>query len=210
MSLPVVVYRRRSTSRRPRSPRQRQRWSAGFEPEWLRKRPIIVTSERAQVASPSPTPCTPRAHSARQHHYRSIIERNAGTCERRYIATAPTAPQPQWQSATHAIRKMSSAGRGRRRKAPRISPSSAPPLSAALHAHHAALGRAQRRRSATGATIWPRQGPPPPQGAAAGRATARCGGSSRANPTLAFHPPARMSRPDSTHSYLPSRWTGRS
>ena len=37
-----------------------------------------------------------------------------------------------------------------------------PPLPAVLHAHPAALRRAQRRRSATGAPVWPWQGPPPP------------------------------------------------
>ena len=50
--------------------------------------------------------------------------------------------------------------RGRRRKAPSISPSFAPPLPAVLYAHPTALRRAQRRRSATGATIGPRQGAP--------------------------------------------------
>ena len=66
------------------------------------------------------------------------------------------------QAMSWNMRTMSSAGRGRRRKAPSISPSSAPALSIVLHACHAALRRAQRRRSAMGAAVWPRQGPPPP------------------------------------------------
>jgi hypothetical protein len=41
-------------------------------------------------------------------------------------------------------RMLSSAGRGRRRKAPSISPSFAPPLPAVLHAHPTAPRRAQR------------------------------------------------------------------
>ena len=60
-----------------------------------------------------------------------------------------------------AIRQTGSEGRRRRRKAPSIQPSSNPPLPAVLHAHPAALRRAQRRRSATGAPRW-WQGPPPP------------------------------------------------
>ena len=59
-------------------------------------------------------------------------------------------------------RMLSIAGRGRRQKAPSISPSSNPPLPAALPAHLAALRRAHHRRCATGAAVWPRQGPPPP------------------------------------------------
>ena len=64
--------------------------------------------------------------------------------------------------------RMSSASRGRRRKAPSTQPSSAPPMPACPSAHPAALQRAQRRRSATGAAVWPRQGPAAPHRAPAG------------------------------------------
>ena len=64
--------------------------------------------------------------------------------------------------------RMSSAGRGRRRKAPSISRSSAPPLPACPSAHPAALQRAQRRRNPTGAAVRPRQGPAAPYRAPAG------------------------------------------
>ena len=77
-------------------------------------------------------------------------------------------PQQQQQQLSRnagvphsAIRQTGSEGRRRRRKAPSIQPSSNPPLPAVLHAHPAALRRAQRRRSATGAPRW-WQGPPPP------------------------------------------------
>ena len=88
--------------------------------------------------------------------------------------------------------------------------SSAPALPAVLSAQPAALGRTQRRRSATGAAAWPRQGPPPPHRSAGGRPTTRCGGSSCASPTLAPRPPAPAHRPASTHSCPLSRWAGRS
>ena len=107
-------------------------------------------------------------------------------------------------------RKMSTAGRGRRRKAPSISPSSAPPLPSVLHAHHAALRRAQLRRCATGAAVGLRQGPAPPHRSAGEGSAPRCGGSSRANPTLPQRTPAPASRADRTHSRPPSRRTGRS
>ena len=103
------------------------------------------------------------------------------------------------QAISRNIRTISSAGRGWRRKAPSISPSSAPALPAVLHAHHAALRRAQCRRTATGAAVWPRQGPPPPYRSAGGRPTPRCGGSSRTSPTLAPRLPAPTPRPVGTH-----------
>ena len=114
------------------------------------------------------------------------------------------------RALSRAERMLSSAGRGRRRKAPSISPSSAPALPAVLHAHHAALRRAQCRRTATGAAVWPRQGPPPPYRSAGGRPTPRCGGSSRTSPTLAPRLPAPTPRPVGTHRRPPSRRTGRS
>ena len=114
------------------------------------------------------------------------------------------------QAISRNIRTISSAGRGWRRKAPSISPSSAPALPAVLHAHHAALRRAQCRRTATGAAVWPRQGPPPPYRSAGGRPTPRCGGSSRTSPTLAPRLPAPTPRPVGTHRRPPSRRTGRS
>ena len=95
-------------------------------------------------------------------------------------------------------------------KGTKLPPSSAPPMPACLLAHPAALQRAQRRHSATGAAVWPRQGPPQPYRSASGRSTPCCGGSSRTSPTLAPRPPAPASRPDSMHSYPPSRRTGRS
>jgi len=107
-------------------------------------------------------------------------------------------------------RMLSTAGRGRRRKAPSISPSSAPPLPSVLHAHHAALRRAQLRRCATGAAVGLRQGPAPPHRSAGEGSAPRCGGSSRANPTLPQRTPAPASRADRTHSRPPSRRTGRS
>ncbi len=114
------------------------------------------------------------------------------------------------QAMSWNMRTMSSAGRGWRRKAPSISPSSAPALPIVLHARHAALRRAQRRRSATGTAVWPRQGPPPPHRSAGGRPPPRCGGSSRTSPTLPPHTPAPACRRDGTHSRPPSRRTGRS
>jgi hypothetical protein len=39
---------------------------------------------------------------------RSILDRNTGTCKRGCTAATATTPQPQRQSATHAIRKISS------------------------------------------------------------------------------------------------------
>ena len=100
--------------------------------------------------------------------------------------------------------------RRRRRKAPSMQPSSNPPLPAVLHPRHASLGRAQRRRSATGAAVWPRQGQAPSHRGAAGRPTPRCGGSSRTSPTLAPHLPAPVYHPVGTQSCPPSRRTGRS
>jgi hypothetical protein len=71
-----------------------------------------------------------------------------------------------WRAMSSDERMLSSEGRRWSRTAPSISPSSSPPLPAvlpaALHACHAALRRAQRHRSATGAAVRPWQGPPPP------------------------------------------------
>jgi len=66
------------------------------------------------------------------------------------------------------------------------------------------------RRCATGAAVGLRQGPAPPHRSAGERSAPRCGGSSRANPTLPQRPPAPASRADRTHSRPPSRRTGRS
>jgi hypothetical protein len=60
-----------------------------------------------------------------------------------------------------AIRQTRSEGRRRRRKAPSISPNSAPALPATLSVHSATLRSAQRRRSATGATVCPTPGQEP-------------------------------------------------
>ena len=101
-------------------------------------------------------------------------------------------------------------GPGTAPKGTKLPSSSAPAPPAALPAHPAAIRRTQRRRSATGAAVGPRQGPPPPHRSAGGRPPPRCGGSSRASPTLAPRPPAPTPRPVGTYSYPPSRRTGRS
>ena len=67
--------------------------------------------------------------------------------------------ESQWTRSERSVQE--SEMRRWRRKAPSISPSSASPLPAVLHARYAALGRAQRRRCATRATSRPRQAPPP-------------------------------------------------
>ena len=118
--------------------------------------------------------------------------------------------ESQWTRSERSVQE--SEMRRWRRKAPSISPSSASPLPAVLHARYAALGRAQRRRCATRATSRPRQAPPPlcTGGAATERPTPRCGGSSHTLPTLTpCLRPLAPRRPD-THSRPPSRSVGRS
>ena len=105
---------------------------------------------------------------------------------------------------------LSSDGRRWRRKAPSIQPISNPPLPAALPAHPATLRRAQRHRSATGAAVWPRQGPAPPHRSGGRRPAPRCGGSSRTSPTLPLHTPAPTCHRDGIYSRPPSRRTGHS
>ena len=104
-------------------------------------------------------------------------------------------------------RMLSTAGRGRRRKAPSISPSSAPaaagrparppcgpPTRAASPLRHGCRRRAAARPGAATQERWRALG-----------AALR-----RANPTLPQRPPAPASRADRTHSRPPSRRTGRS
>ena len=163
-----------------------------------------------------------RSRATRQQEHAPSVHRRSRTCWiarfkkirgslGRLLRREPENLRRATQRAMSAEKRMpSSEGRGRRRKAPSIQPSSNPTLPAVLHAHSAALRRAQRRRSAMGAAVWPRQGPPPPHRSAGGRPTTRCGGSSRAGPTLALCPPAPTCRPIGTHSHPPSRRTGRS
>ena len=58
-------------------------------------------------------------------------------------------------------------------------------------------------RSATGAAVGPRQGPPPPHRSAGGRPPPRCGGSSHTSPTLAPRPPCAHV-PSGRHAQLPA------
>ena len=117
---------------------------------------------------------------------RSILDRNAGTCERGYTATAPTAPQPQWQSATHAIkeneeRRPGTAPKGTKHQ-PQLRPAAAgrparppcgPPTRAASPLRHGCRRRAAARPGAATQERWralgaalrrqlPREPYPPP------------------------------------------------
>jgi hypothetical protein len=130
---------------------------------------LQLSRGRAQVASPSPTPGTPRSHCARQHHY-TMDPRQ----EYRHLRTRIHSNSNNNTSTTMSARRTRDEENEERRPgtAPRgtkLPPSSAPPLLAALHARPAALRRAHRRCSATSAAIWPRQGPPPPHRSAAAR-----------------------------------------
>ena len=205
-SLPVPVR----LGRRRVSPAVQPRYAPPYNRGKTRRHRTGATAQApdvvVQAAAPThPLPCphTPPLHDRSSTGTLAPVNGDTQQQHQQHLSHNGRAPHTR-------SRKMRSAGRGRRRKAPSISPSSAPPLPAVLHAHHAALRRAQLRRCATGAAVGLRQGPAPPHRSAGERSAPRCGGSSRANPTLPQRPPAPASRADRTHSRPPSRSAGRS
>ena len=149
----------------------------------------------------------------RVHHAKSIVmkswrEARAGIFGRGRENLRDTAHR-QYRGTYERLAAQAEGGAERHQASARAPPRRCPP--SCTHTMRPSDARsAAAPPGATGAAVWPRQGPPPPYRSAGGRPTPRCGGSSRTSPTLAPRLPAPTPRPVGTHRRPPSRRTGRS